>query len=147
MEDTKMKTIIENMESMVATELMDSNGNPLGEMNIAGVASPLGMTTRSDSVGPGMDLPVEGSDQPKPNADDEIGESLSQGAVDRLMDAMLHSPRMGKMMERYGLDELAAERLRIQLTPVMKMFFASEGIGVSGISSAKAAVRAFGRGK
>lgn len=132
MKTDPIKQIIENMEAMSKSVLSE---------NTESIMTPLGILGRPDQVEPDMDLPIEGETYNGKS----VSESVSTGAIDRMLEVMLMSPRAQSLMMRYGMDEGGIERLKIQLIPVLKMFFSSEGIGVSGASSAKSAVRAMGR--
>jgi len=50
------------------------------EEDYAPFSRPMFMSARPEPVGPGMDLPMFGDDQPKPNADDEVAEASFGGS-------------------------------------------------------------------
>ena len=77
---------------------------------------------------------------------EEIGESISQGAIDRLVDAMFYSPKVDAMLKRFGLGGGDLTSLRVQITPVIKLWLAGQGQKVSGASTAKADVRSMAKG-
>lgn len=76
-----------------------------------------------------------------------IDEAISDGAIERLLDAMFLSPRVVAFFNRYGVgmgSDMA--ELRRMVSPVVKIWFSERGKTVSGASSARTAVRSIGRG-
>ena len=77
---------------------------------------------------------------------EDLEESISQGAIDRLVDAMFYSPKVDAMLKRFGLGGVDLTSLRAQITPVIKLWLAGQGQKVSGASTAKADVRSMAKG-
>lgn len=89
--------------------------------------------------------------EPNPGGEsDVVTESVSAGAIDRLVDAMFYNPKVEAMIERFGLDSRGKANfltdLRLQITPVIKIALSKTGQRVAGASQAKAAVRAMTKG-
>lgn len=119
---SQMKEIIENMEAMVR---------------------PLMKVERQDPN-------PEGEPEAAPEAEPEVmDEGISAGAIDRLVDAMFHSPKVDAMLERFGLESRDKANLmmdlRMQITPVIKLSLSKYGQRVAGASQAKAAVRSMAK--
>lgn len=72
-------------------------------------------------------------------------ESISLSKVNRIVEAMLWSPRVERLLASEGVDEAGVAELSNALIPVLKMFFSSKGVGVQGTTAAKTAIRDLGR--
>jgi hypothetical protein len=74
-----------------------------------------------------------------------LDESISQGAIDRLIEAMLYNPRVGAMLKRFGVSEGDLTGLMEQVIPVVKLWLSGKGQRVAGASTAKADVRSMAK--
>lgn len=131
-----MKKIMENMGKVPLEGLTES---------VAGAIRPLGVMSRHEA-GPGMDLPLNSDDQPGQEEEGQgvnghVEESISTGAMDRLIEAMVTSPKAQSLLSRYGVDASSMESLKSNLAPALSAFFSGQGIGVAGISKSKQALR------
>ena len=131
-----MDKIIKNMETMSQAALSE---------DVAGIVKPLGVMGRESHDSPvqnGIDLPMDPFDQPGVEEEAiEIEEGISAGAMDRLIDAMLASPKAKSMLARFGVAETDIPKLKVNMIPAVTGFFAEQGVGVAGASKAKAALR------
>lgn len=79
--------------------------------------------------------------------EESLDESISDGALDRLIEAMILNPRANSMLGRYGIDLSKMEKLKSAIRPALKLFFRTSGVGVSGsVSDAKKSMRDMAKG-
>jgi len=78
--------------------------------------------------------------------DSELDEGVSQAILDRLVDAMFYSPRVENIMAKIGLDTSKLTDLRMQITPLLKTFLASNNIKVAGGAQARTALKSIAKG-
>jgi hypothetical protein len=65
--------------------------------------------------------------------------TVSDGAILRLADAMVYSPRSESLLEKIGVED--AEEFKAKIVPALKTILKGMGIGVSNAAAAKRDVK------
>lgn len=81
-----------------------------------------------------------GGDATACDEEEELDEA-SDAKLEKLVTAMLYSPRVESILGQMGIDEDGMEDLKGSFMPAVKLALSKAGVSISGGSAAKMAVR------